>query len=95
MTQSKALSPLPLSDEEEPCEHNPRGKHHELCPCNTSKNPIDGRPHCRWCGKVVASKLPVGTEREDEMEPECECIYVDVDLVDNRECPVHGLGRDQ
>ena len=27
---------------------------------------------------------------EQEVEVPCECYYVDVDLVDNRECPRHG-----
>ncbi len=27
---------------------------------------------------------------DDEMEPVCECFYVDVDLVETRYCPAHG-----
>ena len=29
-------------------------------------------------------------DEEVEQEPACECFYVDVDLVDNRNCPAHG-----
>ncbi len=27
---------------------------------------------------------------EEEFEPECECIQIDVDLMDARWCPAHG-----
>lgn len=37
--------------------------------------------------KQVYELLPV---EEDDEDPPCECVRIDVDLDDNRDCPLHG-----
>lgn len=41
------------------------------------------------CNTCIDDLLAPGHD-EELSEPECECVQIDVDLVDNRSCEAHG-----